>query len=103
MNEYRQIMRPLPRELAAAWTAQAEARASTAQQLSVAEIGRTIIKRKFPIFSLAAIVFLFVGVFSYLKVPMYEGVARLQIDPNRPSDLNLNEREKLQNRTSIAV
>src|SRR3984957_18178513 len=97
MNEHnRQLARPLRREIPLAWPARSEPRTSGSQQLSIAEIGTTIFKRKIPIVGLAAIIFMFVAVYSYLKVPLYEGVARLQIDPNRPSDVNLNERDKLE-------
>ncbi|HTC61380.1 MAG TPA: polysaccharide biosynthesis tyrosine autokinase [Candidatus Saccharimonadales bacterium] len=97
MNQHnRQLARPLRRELPLAWTARSEPRVSGSQQLSIAEIGTTILKRKIPIFGLAALIFMFAAVYSYVKVPQYEGVARLQIDPNRPSDVNLNERDKLE-------
>jgi succinoglycan biosynthesis transport protein ExoP len=96
MHDNQQLMKPLRRELSGAPAIRLEARSASAQQLSIAEIGSTILKRKIPIFGLAAIIFVCVGFYSYLKVPVYEGVARLQIDPNQTSDVNLNEREKLE-------
>src|ERR1700730_5678978 len=64
------------------------------QQLSIADIWRMLAKRKFPILFFAALIFGLVAAYTFLKTPVYEGVARLQIDPSRSSSLGLDESEK---------
>src|SRR5580700_1983938 len=64
------------------------------QQLSIADVWRTLAKRKFSILVFAALVFGLAAVYAFLKTPLYEGVARLQIDPSRSSSLGLDESEK---------
>jgi succinoglycan biosynthesis transport protein ExoP len=64
------------------------------QQLSVADVWRTLTKRKFSILFFAALVFGLAAAYTFLKTPLYEGVARLQIDPSRSSTLGLDDNEK---------
>src|SRR5580700_3730383 len=64
------------------------------QQLSIADVWRMLAKRKFSILVFAALVFGLAAAYTFLKTPLYEGVARLQIDPSRSSSLGLDESEK---------
>jgi polysaccharide biosynthesis transport protein len=64
------------------------------QQLSIADVWRMLAKRKFSILVFAALVFGLAAAYTFLKTPLYEGVARLQIDPSRSSSLGLDENEK---------
>ncbi len=66
-----------------------EHRSVAPQQLSIADICRTLAKRKALILTFAAIVLCFAAAYAFLKTPMYEGVARLQIDPTRSTSLGL--------------
>lgn len=73
-----------------------------AQQLSLGELWRTVARRKVSILLFAAIVVALVAAYSFLKTPMYEGVARLQIDPMHPTTLGLDEdREKPASPTDV--
>ena len=71
-----------------------ERRTLAPQQLSLAEIWKTFARRKLAILSCAAIIFLSVAAYTFLKTPLYEGVARLQIDPNLSSSLGLDGNDK---------
>src|ERR1700722_5038971 len=64
------------------------------QQLSLVDIWRMIIRRKVVILGFAATVFGVVTAYTFLKTPIYEGIARLQIDPNRSGSLGLDDSEK---------
>jgi polysaccharide biosynthesis transport protein len=59
-------------------------------QLSVSSLWRTVVKRKYTIFGFAAIVFALAAAYAYSRTPVYEGVARLQIDPTRSTNLGLD-------------
>jgi capsular exopolysaccharide synthesis family protein len=65
------------------------------QKQTVGDLWRTFLKHKTLILSFAGVVFLCVAVYTFSKTPVYEGVARLQIDPTRSSSLGLDEAEKL--------
>src|ERR1700682_2364493 len=69
-------------------------RAAGSQQLSLADVMRTIAKRKVPILSFAIVIFCAAATYAFLKTPSYEGVARLQIDPTRSSNLGLSDSDK---------
>jgi len=71
-----------------------ERRTLAPQQLSLAEIWKTFARRKLATLSCAAIIFLSVAAYTFLKTPLYEGVARLQIDPNLSSSLGLDGNDK---------
>ena len=60
-----------------------EHRSVAPQQLSVADIYRTVARRKAFILSFTLFVLVAATAYVFLKTPRYEGVARLQIDPNR--------------------
>jgi polysaccharide biosynthesis transport protein len=62
--------------------------------LSIVDVWRTLAKRRFSILVFAALVFGLAAAYTFLKTPLYEGVARLQIDPSRSSSLGLDENEK---------
>src|ERR1700728_5191484 len=64
------------------------------QQLSIVDVWRTLVKRKGSILVFAALVFGLAAAYTFLKTPLYEGVARLQIDPSRPARLGLDESDK---------
>jgi len=65
------------------------------QQLTAADIWRTLVKRKFTILGFTAVVLALSAVYAYTRVPLYEGVARLQIDPSRSTDLGLDDGTKV--------
>jgi succinoglycan biosynthesis transport protein ExoP len=71
-----------------------ERRIIAQQQLSIVDVWRTLTKRKVPILGFAALVVGLVAAYTFLKTPLYEGTARLQIDPSRSSSLGLDETEK---------
>ncbi|MGB8322050.1 MAG: Wzz/FepE/Etk N-terminal domain-containing protein, partial [Candidatus Acidiferrum sp.] len=70
-------------------------RSHVQQQLTAADIWRTLVKRKFTILGFAAVVLALSAVYAYTRVPLYEGVARLQIDPSRSTDLGLDDGTKV--------
>src|ERR1700682_4182375 len=67
---------------------------SPPQQLSLADLWRMVARRKTSILIFAAIVFGLVTAYTFLKTPVYEGLARLQIDPTRSSSLGLDDSDK---------
>lgn len=78
-----------------AWSQGAnEWRGIAPQQVSFVDIMRTIARRKVPIICFAAIIFCAAASYAFLKTPTYEGVARLQIDPTRSSNLGLTDSDK---------
>src|SRR5580704_12925121 len=73
-----------------------EHRSVAPQQLSIADIYRTVARRKGLILSFTLFVLVAVTAYVFLKTPKYEGVARLQIDPNRSTSLGLvDDRDKV--------
>jgi succinoglycan biosynthesis transport protein ExoP len=68
-----------------------ERRSVAPHQLSIQDICWTLAERKALILTFAAIVFCIVAAYTFLKTPMYEGVARLQIDPTRSTSLGLDD------------
>ena len=68
-----------------------EHRSIAPQQLSVADIYRTVVKRRALILSFTLFVLAAATAYVFLKTPRYEGVARLQIDPNRSTNLGLQD------------
>jgi len=67
------------------------------QELSLTTIWRTVFKHKVLLLSTAALIFAAVMIRTITKTPVYESVARLQIDPSRSSNLGLDDiiKEKL--------
>ena len=78
-----------------------EYRTIAPQQLSIADIWRTIEKRKGLILSFTLLVLCAVTAYIFLKTPMYEGVARLQIDPTRSTSLGLEDDKKEPSQTDV--
>jgi polysaccharide biosynthesis transport protein len=68
-----------------------EHRAIAPQQLSIADVCRTVARRKTLILSFTAFVLCAVLAYIFLKTPTYEGVARVQIDPTRSTSLGLQD------------
>ncbi len=68
-----------------------EHRSVAPQQLSIADVCRTVARRKTLILSFAFLVLCAVTAYVFLKTPMYEGEARLQIDPTRSTSLGLDD------------
>jgi capsular exopolysaccharide synthesis family protein len=64
---------------------------STDEELSLNSIGRTIFKRKWIILCTTAVVFTAVAIHTMSTTPVFESVARLQIDPSRSSNLGLDD------------
>jgi succinoglycan biosynthesis transport protein ExoP len=64
------------------------------QQLSFVDLCNALARRKVPILGFATLVLCLVAAYTFLRTPLYEGVARLQIDPSRSSSLGLDEAEK---------
>jgi len=92
-NHQSLVLRPRA-EVSSRSLASMERRTPGQQQLSIVDIWQTLVRRKAAIFSFAAAIFCLVAAYTFLKTPVYEGVARLQIDPNRSSSLGLDESEK---------
>jgi succinoglycan biosynthesis transport protein ExoP len=63
-------------------------------QLTASSLWRTVLKRKYTVFGFAAIVFALAAAYAYSRTPVYEGVARLQIDPSRSTNLGLDNGDK---------
>src|ERR1700674_5492825 len=78
-----------------------EHRSVAPQQLSIADIWRILAKRKALILSFAALVLCAAAVYTYLKTPIYESVARLQIDPTRSTSLGLGDDKDSMRSTDI--
>ena len=68
-----------------------ERRLIAPQQLSVADLCRTLARRKVLILTFTAISLGAAAAYSFWKTPVYEGVVRLHIDPNRSTSLGLDE------------
>ncbi len=68
-----------------------EQRSVAPQQITMRDLYRTIARRKGLILGFAAFFFLAAAAYAFLKTPMYEGVARLQIDPTRSTTLGLDD------------
>jgi succinoglycan biosynthesis transport protein ExoP len=71
-----------------------ERRSPLPQELSVLDIWQVLVRRRAAILGFAAAIFCVVAAYTFLKTPVYEGVARLQIDPNRSASLGLDDSEK---------
>ena len=66
----------------------------TPKQLTVADLWNTVRKRKWTILGFAVLFFALVAAYTFTKTPVYEGVARLQIDPSRSANLGLDDVDK---------
>ena len=71
-----------------------EPRSSAQTQLSVADIGRTLTRRWILILGFTVFSVCTMAIYAFMKTPVYEGVARLQIDPMRSSSLGLDDPDK---------
>src|SRR5271157_5670593 len=60
-------------------------------ELSLAGVLRTILKHRIMIICTVLLVFGVVAIYTYLKTPIYESVARIEIDPSRSSNLGLED------------
>ena len=94
LDERQSLIRSRRPEPPARVYAPIESRTLAPQQLSVAEVWRTFVRRKLVILGCAAAIFLLVVAYTLLKTPVYEGLARLQIDPNLSSSLGLDGNDK---------
>src|SRR5215469_8705540 len=61
------------------------------QQLSINDLCRTLARRKGLILSFAALALAGAAAYAFFSTPIYEGVARLQIDPTRSTSLGLED------------
>jgi polysaccharide biosynthesis transport protein len=64
------------------------------RQMSIVDIWHMVKKRKLAILGLTTIIFCAVAFYTFLENPIYEGVARLQIDPTRSYTLGLDDDDK---------
>jgi len=71
-----------------------EPRSSAQTQLSIADIGRTLARRWILILGFTVFSVCTMAIYAFMKTPVYEGVARLQIDPMRSSSLGLDDPDK---------
>jgi capsular exopolysaccharide synthesis family protein len=60
-------------------------------ELSLAQVFRTVFKRKWIILFSAVAVFCAVAAYTLTLKPVYESIARLQIDPSRSADLGIDD------------
>jgi polysaccharide biosynthesis transport protein len=68
--------------------------ASVERPLSLVDLWQMLVRRRLAILSFAAVTFCLMAAAAYLKTPVYEGVVRLQIDPNRSASFGLDDSEK---------
>jgi uncharacterized protein involved in exopolysaccharide biosynthesis len=96
MKEHRQNMvKYVNREIAGVLPpATGNRHAVAARQITLADIKRMVARRKLIILSFAALVSCASAAYAFLKKPLYEGVARVQIDPTRSSNLGLDDGDK---------
>ncbi len=92
VNQQTLVMRPRA-DLSLASPAEMESR-FPAQQLTVMDMWEMLFRRKVAILGFAAAILCLVTAYIFLKTPVYEGVARLRIDPNRSGSYGLDENEK---------
>ena len=59
-------------------------------ELSVREVGCTILRHKWKITCITAVIFGLVALYTYSRTPIYESVSRLHIDPKQPTNLGLD-------------
>ena len=71
-----------------------EQRSSAQTQISLADIGRTLARQWLLILGFATISVSVMAIYAFMKTPVYEGAARLQIDPMRSSSLGLDDPDK---------
>jgi succinoglycan biosynthesis transport protein ExoP len=60
-------------------------------EISAREAGRTISRHKWLITFITAVIFGSVTLYTFLKTPIYESVARIHIDPKQPTNLGLDD------------
>jgi len=75
------------------------------EELSLIEIWRTLLKRKIVIGAFLLATMALVTAYTLYKTPLYEGVARIEIDPNRTPKLGLQDlmEEKLSSDSSSVL
>jgi capsular exopolysaccharide synthesis family protein len=61
------------------------------RQLTLRDLWRVTSRRRYIIFGTVAIIVALAAAYAFLKTPMYEGVARLHIDPTRSTNLGLDD------------
>jgi len=64
------------------------------EQLTIADLWRILVKRKIAILGFTALALAASAAYAYTRTPIYEGIARLQIDPSRTTNLGLEESDK---------
>jgi capsular exopolysaccharide synthesis family protein len=64
-------------------------------QFTALDLWRVVLRRKWTILGFAAAVFVLSTVYAYMRTPVYEGIARIQIDPSRSTTLGLDDSERL--------
>ena len=92
-NQPNLIMRPRA-DLSFASPATLERHSSAPQQLSLVDMWQMLVRRRAAILVFAVAILCLVAAYTFLKTPVYEGVARLQIDPNRSASFGLDDSEK---------
>jgi capsular exopolysaccharide synthesis family protein len=91
------IIRLTRTELPASVTGTFEPSALASTQLSIPDLWRMVARRKVAISLFAVTLFCLVAAYTFSRTPVYQSVARLQIDPSRSSDLGLDDVEKSTN------
>src|SRR5580700_1212843 len=98
MKDHYKISAQRPRtELAIGYTPPMSRRipaGSTRPQLSALDIWRMLVERKFLIVGLTIVCGVAMAVYASMKTPVYEGVARLQIDPSHSHALKSEDSDK---------
>jgi len=89
------IVKRTPSEFALDIPSQVHEHSLTQQQLTATSLWNILVKRRVTVLGFAAFVFASVAAYTYTKTPVYEAVARLQIDPSRSTSLGLDDGEKL--------
>src|ERR1700730_13656584 len=76
------------------YPAAVEKRSSAQTQISLGDMGRTLARQWVLILGFATISVSVMAIYAFMKTPVYEGAARLQIDPMRSSSLGLDDPDK---------
>src|SRR5258707_12054130 len=83
-----------PAEFAVGLASRSAERVVESRQLTAADVWDIVVRRRLTIVGLAALVLVLATAYTYTRTPVYEGVARVQIDPNRSTSMGLDDGEK---------
>ncbi len=94
MNKKLSVWKPQRTELMTERLPASPERVIAPQQLTLSDLFGTLRRRKWTILGFAAMVLALTFAYAYTRTPLYEGIARLQIDPSRSTSLGLSDADK---------